>query len=108
MKPIHIFATGRGFRVLETTERSQTGVLTLDPGEASSETPSAHEDSDRTLILLAGELRAETGDEKILLEDGDAELIPATTPHRFINTGRSLATTFNVYARPAFPPTDDL
>ena len=104
MNLTHIFAAGSGFRVLDTTERSQTGLLTLEAGEATGEKPSRHEDSDQTLILLAGELRAEIGDEKETMEDGDAVLVPAKTPHRFINTGKSRATTFSVYAKPAFPP----
>lgn len=106
MKLTHIFAAGSGFRVLDTTERSQTGLLTLAPGESSSDKPSRHEESDQTLVLLAGELRAEIGDEQVVMEDGDAVLVPAKTPHRFVNTGRSRATTFSVYARPAFPPND--
>ncbi len=80
------------------------GLLTLEPGEDTGENPSRHEDSDQTLILLAGELRAEIGDEKETMEDGDAVLVPAKTPHRFVNTGKSRATTFSVYAKPAFPP----
>ncbi len=107
MNVTHIFAAGSGFRILETTERSQTGLLTLSPGESSSEKPSVHQDSDQTLVLLAGELGAEIGDEKFLLEDGDAVLVPAKTPHRFTNTGKSRATTFSVYARPAFPPNEE-
>ncbi|MBA3834204.1 MAG: cupin domain-containing protein [Chthoniobacterales bacterium] len=106
MNLTHIFAAGSGFRVLDTTERSQTGLLTLAPGESTREKPSRHDDSDQTLILLAGELRAEIGDEQAVMQDGDAVLIPAKTPHRFINTGRSRATTFSVYARPAFPPNE--
>lgn len=104
MNVTHIFAAGSGFRILDTTERSQTGLLTLEPGESTGEKPSRHDDSDQTLIVLAGELRAEIGDEKEVLEDGDAVLVPAKTPHRFTNTGKSRATTFSVYARPAFPP----
>lgn len=104
MNLTHIFAAGSGFRILDTTERRQTGLLTLEPGESSSEKPSTHKDSDQTLILLAGELKAEIGDEKATLEDGDAVLVPAKTPHRFTNTGNSRVTTFSVYARPAFPP----
>ncbi|MBA3651971.1 MAG: cupin domain-containing protein [Chthoniobacterales bacterium] len=106
MNLTHIFAAGSGFRVLDTTERSQTGLLTLEPGESSSDEPSTHRDSDQTLIVLAGELRAEIGDEKAVMEDGDAVLVLAKTPHRFTNTGKSRATTFSVYARPAFPPNE--
>ncbi len=108
MNLISIFAAGSGFRVLDTTERSQTGLLTLQPGEASSDRPNQHEDSDQTLILLAGELRAEVGEEVATMEDGDAVLVPAKTLHRFINTGRNRATTFSVYARPAYPPSEEM
>ncbi len=51
MKLTHIFEAGTGFRVIDTTERSQTAVLTL---EATSEKPSRHEESDQTLIVLEG------------------------------------------------------
>lgn len=104
MKLTHIFDAGSGFRVLNTTERSQTGLLTLEAGEATGAKPSTHEDSDQTLVVLKGELTAEIGGETAIMKDGDAVLVPAKTPHRFINTGQSRATTFSVYARPAFPP----
>ena len=104
MKLTHIFKAGTGFRVLDTTERSQTGLLTLEPGEATGEKPSTHHDSDQTLIVLKGELTAEIGGESARMKDGDAVLVPAKTAHRFINSGSSRATTFSVYARPAFPP----
>lgn len=104
MKLTHIFEAGTGFRVIDTTERSQTGLLTLEAGEATGEKPSRHEESDQTLIVLEGELTAEVGDEKAVMKRGDAVLVPARTPHRFINTGKARATTFSVYARPAFPP----
>jgi len=83
----HIFAAGSGFRVLDTTERSQTGLLTLEAGEATGEKPSRHEDSDQTLILLAGELRAEIGDEKETMEEwrcgaGSGEDAASLHPYR--------------------------
>lgn len=40
MKLTHIFEAGTGFRVIDTTDRSQTGLLTLEAGEASGEKPS--------------------------------------------------------------------
>ena len=104
MRLTHIFEAGTGFRVIDPTERSQTGLLTLEAGEATGEKPSTHAESDQTLILLEGELTAEIGGESAVMKDGDAVLVPAKTPHRFINTGQSRATTFSVYARPAFPP----
>lgn len=104
MKLTHIFEAGTGFRVLETTERSQTGLLTLEAGESSSDKPSVHDESDQTLIVLQGELTAEIGRERAGMKVGDAVLVPARTPHKFTNSGAERATTFSVYARPAFPP----
>jgi|GEM_PF-633216 len=104
MKLTHIFQAGTGFKVLETTERSQTGLLTLESGESSSETPSTHAESDQVLVLLEGELTAEIGEESAGMKKGDAVLVPARTPHKFTNSGRERAVTFSVYAGPAFPP----
>ncbi len=56
------------------------------------------------LIVLQGELTAEIGEESAVMKKGDAVVVPARTPHKFINTGRERAVTFSVYAAPAFPP----
>ncbi len=100
----HIFEAGSGFKILETTERSQTGLLTLEVGEATGDKPSTHAESDQVLVVLQGELTAEVGGESEVLDIGDAVTVPAKTPHRFINTGHERAITFSVYALPAFPP----
>lgn len=105
MKLTHIFQAGAGFRVLETTERSQTGLLTLESGEASSHASSVHEQSDQVLLVLRGEVIAEIDDESEL-KRGDAVVVPAKTPHRFVNHGPDGAVTFSVYAPPAFPPNE--
>ena len=104
MKLTNIFQAGTGFRVLGTTERSQTGLLTLEPGEATGDKPSTHAESDQVLVVFQGELTAEVGGETEVMDIGDAVTVPAKTPHRFINTGRERAITFSVYALPAFPP----
>lgn len=104
MKLTHIFQAGTGFKVLDTTERSQTGLLTLEAGESSSDDPSVHADSDQVLVVLQGEVTAEISEESAVLMKGDAVVVPARTPHKFINSGEERAVTFSVYARPAFPP----
>ena len=104
MKLTHVFQAGTGFMVLETTERSQTGLLTLEPGEASSDKPSTHAQSDQVLIVLQGEVTAEIGGESGVMKVGDAVTVPEKTPHTFTNHGQERAVTFSVYAGPAFPP----
>jgi len=92
------------FEVLETTAQSQTAVMILKPGRPSSKEMSVHEKSDQTLLLLAGELHAEVNGEKRTIRRGDTCIIPAGTPHRFENCGKDIATTFNVYSPPEYPP----
>jgi len=70
MKLTHIFQAGIGFRVLETTKRSQTALLTLDPSESSSDKPSRHADSDQVLIVLRGEVTAKIGEEIEVMKNG--------------------------------------
>lgn len=71
-----IFEAGTGFRVIDTTERSQTGLLTLEP-EASNDDPSVNKESDQTLVVLEGELTAEVGSESAIMQAGHAILVPA-------------------------------
>jgi mannose-6-phosphate isomerase-like protein (cupin superfamily) len=90
------------FEVLQTSERSQTAVMTLKPGKSSG-AKEGHKHSDQVLLLLEGEVEAEIGDEKATLKQGDVVLIPAGVKHRFTNQTEKSAVTFNVYAPPEYP-----
>lgn len=92
------------FEVLQTTERSQTAVMNLDPGQASGESSESHPTSDQVLIVLDGEVLAEIGDERARMRKGDVVVIPAGIHHRFENEGGEPARTFSVYAPPAYAP----
>jgi mannose-6-phosphate isomerase-like protein (cupin superfamily) len=92
------------FQVLQTTDRSQTAVMTLSPGGQSSEETNVHSDSDQVLLVVEGAVHAEVAGKKRLLKPGDVCLIPAGTRHRFENAGKDRAVTFNVYAPPEYPP----
>ncbi|MFN2540576.1 MAG: cupin domain-containing protein [Chthoniobacterales bacterium] len=91
------------FEVLQTGGRSQTAMMTLEPGEATGEKAEAHEKSDQVLLMLDGELRGEVGGDRPELRKGDVIIIPAGVKHRFVNRGDKNATTFNVYSPPAYP-----
>lgn len=78
--------------------------MTLEPGEASSERPSIHRESDQALVVLQGEVTAEVAEQTTTLQTSDAVLVPAETPHTFSNRGAERAITFSVYAGPAYPP----
>ena len=92
------------FQVLQTTERSQTAMMTLEPGAATGEKAEAHDKSDQVLLMLDGELIGEVDDERPRLSKGDVIVIPAGTKHRFANASDKPAVTFNVYSPPAYPP----
>ena len=92
------------FEVLQTHERSQTAIMTLQPGDATGEKAEAHEKSDQVLLMLNGELTGEVGNDQPSLAKGDVIVIRAGTKHRFVNRGERAAVTFNVYSPPAYPP----
>jgi hypothetical protein len=49
------------FEVLQTTERSRTAVMRLDPGQSTGEHAESHDKSEQLLLLLEGRLMAEIG-----------------------------------------------
>jgi mannose-6-phosphate isomerase-like protein (cupin superfamily) len=91
------------FEILQTHKRSQTAIMTLEPGKATGSKAEAHEKSDQVLLLLEGELRGELGEKECRLKQGDVIIITAGVKHRFVNDGNAAAVTFNVYAPPAYP-----
>jgi mannose-6-phosphate isomerase-like protein (cupin superfamily) len=91
------------FQVLQTTARSQTAMMSLEPGAATGENE-AHEKSDQVLLVLEGELIGEVGEQRPRLSKGDVVVIEAGTKHRFANASDKVAVTFNVYSPPAYPP----
>jgi mannose-6-phosphate isomerase-like protein (cupin superfamily) len=91
------------FEVLQTTEESQTAMMTLGPGDSTGEKAEAHKKSEQVLLMLEGELMGEVGDERPALRKGDVIIVPAGVKHRFTNRGNKPAGTFNVYAPPAYP-----
>jgi mannose-6-phosphate isomerase-like protein (cupin superfamily) len=92
------------FEVLQTTGRSQTAVMNLAAGESSGDDQESHRSSDQVLLVLEGEILAEIAEEKAKLRQGDVVIVPAGTPHRFENQSEKPASTFTVYAPPAYPP----
>jgi mannose-6-phosphate isomerase-like protein (cupin superfamily) len=104
MDVINISCAKEWFQVLQTTERAQTAMMTLEPGAATGEKAEAHDKSDQVLLMLEGELIGEVGDERPRLSKGDVIVIPAGTRHRFANASGTPAVSFNVYSPPAYPP----
>ena len=92
------------FEVLQTTERSQTAVMRLDPGQSTGEHAESHDKSEQLLLLLEGRLMAEIGGKNLALNVGDVVMIPPRVKHKFTNPSDTRAVTFNVYCPPEYSP----
>jgi mannose-6-phosphate isomerase-like protein (cupin superfamily) len=103
MEILNIGKAREWFEVLQTSERSQTAMMTLEPGDATGARAEAHEKSDQVLLMLDGELTGEVGDQHPNLKKGDVIIVPAGVKHRFMNRAAKPAVTFNVYSPPAYP-----
>jgi mannose-6-phosphate isomerase-like protein (cupin superfamily) len=106
MKIANINESKARFEVLQTTSLSQTAVMTLPPGNKSSEKMNVHEKSDQVLLVIEGEVRADLAGEQRVLRNGDVCIVPAGTKHRFENLGKGAALTFNVYTPPEYAPNE--
>jgi mannose-6-phosphate isomerase-like protein (cupin superfamily) len=102
MKVSNIRDAKSWFSVLQSSRKSQTATMTLAPGKSSGPKGNEHPKSEQVLFVVEGEILAEIGEEKTVLRKGDAVIVPAGMPHRFVNYSGSTAITFNVYAPPAY------
>ena len=106
-KRANIYRTKSWFKVLQTTPRSQTAVMTLGPGQATGDEPEAHKASDQVLLVVGGDLSAEIAGARSQLKAGDVVVIPPGTKHKFTNRGAKPAVTFSVYSPPEYPPNEE-
>jgi quercetin dioxygenase-like cupin family protein len=90
------------FFILQTTTNTQTAVMRLALGDATSPKEERHPHSDQTVLLIEGELDAELAGEVQKVAPGTSLIVPAGTPHRFVNRSGKLAVAFTVYAPPAY------
>jgi mannose-6-phosphate isomerase-like protein (cupin superfamily) len=92
------------FEVLQTTEKTQTAVMRLGPGQATGEQAESHDKSEQLLLLLEGRLMADIGGKSSEMNMGDVVVIPPRVKHKFTNPDDTTAVTFNVYCPPEYPP----
>jgi mannose-6-phosphate isomerase-like protein (cupin superfamily) len=103
MNVSNIHRTSSWFEVLKTTDRSQTAVMRLEPGQPTGEKAELHKNSQQLLLLIEGELTAEVDGMRQNLNAGDVVIIPPGVKHKFGNDGKAPALTFNVYSPPEYP-----
>jgi mannose-6-phosphate isomerase-like protein (cupin superfamily) len=101
MEVVDVFAhRGRFFRVLQQTARSQTAVMTIDPGADAG--PEEHHDGDQIIYVVEGEAIVGIGDREHKAGSGTLVMIPAGQRHHVRNPGRSPLFFVTVYAPPAY------
>src|SRR5688572_19632259 len=103
-KRANIYRPKEWFKVLQTTKRSQTAVMTLGAGQSTGEKAEAHDGSEQVLLLIEGALAAEIGRKRSRMKPGDVVVIPSRVKHKFTNRGKRPAVTFSVYAPPEYSP----
>ena len=91
---------GQFFRVLQQTERSQTGVMTIAPGGDGG--PPEEHDGDQILYVVEGEAIVRIGDREHQAGPGALVMIPARTRHHVRNPGTTPLFFVTVYAPPAY------
>jgi mannose-6-phosphate isomerase-like protein (cupin superfamily) len=91
---------GRFFRVLQQTARSQTAVMTIDPGADGG--PEEEHDGDQVIYVVEGEGLIRIGDREHKAAAGALVMIPAHTRHQVKNPGRGPLFFVTVYAPPAY------
>jgi mannose-6-phosphate isomerase-like protein (cupin superfamily) len=91
---------GEFFRVLQTSARSQTAVMTIAPG-GDGGPPEAHA-GDQIVYVVEGEARLRIGEEEHAAGPGALVVIPAGTRHHVENPGRVPLFFVTVYAPPEY------
>lgn len=91
---------GQFFRVLQETERSQTAVMTIDPGADGG--PEEEHDGDQIIYVVEGEALVRIDDREHKASAGALVMIPARTRHHVKNPGRVPLFFVTVYAPPAY------
>ena len=85
-------------RVLWTGQFTQLVIMTIPPGgEIGAE---VHEENDQVLSFVSGTGRAEVAGEQREVKQGDLVVVPAGTPHNFLNTGPNPLVLYTVYGPP--------
>jgi mannose-6-phosphate isomerase-like protein (cupin superfamily) len=91
---------GEFFRVLQQTERSQTAVMTIAPGEDAG--PEETHRADQIIYIVEGDALVRVEDEERRAGAGSLVMIPAGARHHVHNAGRAPLFFVTIYAPPAY------
>jgi mannose-6-phosphate isomerase-like protein (cupin superfamily) len=96
-------ARGKMFKPLLDTNSLQAAMMTLRPGQASSdEVMDEHPKAEQWLFVISGSGVALGKRSRIAIREGSLLLIKKNEPHQIKNTGRKALVSINFYAPPAY------
>jgi mannose-6-phosphate isomerase-like protein (cupin superfamily) len=100
----HFTTAGRDdFAVLHATGASQAAMMTIPPGESTSEgSDNEHAWAEQWLYVVSGTGEARGAKKTVALKVGSLLLIEKGEPHEIENTGSVPLVTLNIYAPPAY------
>ncbi len=78
---------GRFFEVLQQTDRSQTAVMTVGPGQDAG--PEETHPGDQVVYIIEGEAVVRVSGKEHRAGPGGLLMVPAGTPHHVRTPGRS-------------------
>ena len=96
---IHAYR-GRFFEVLQQTERTQTAVMTIAPGQDGG--PEETHAGDQVVYVIEGHGVLTIAGREHEVGPGTCAMIPAGTLHHVRNPGRTPLFFLSVYAPPAY------
>jgi mannose-6-phosphate isomerase-like protein (cupin superfamily) len=91
---------GRFFEVLQETERSQTAVMTIDPGQDAG--PEETHAGDQIVYVVEGEAVVRVEDHEHHAAAGACVMIPSGARHHVKNPGAGPLFVLTIYAPPAY------
>lgn len=103
MKHVSVLKHRAKFKVIAQGASSQAAMMTLNPGESSSDKPEdEHPKAEQWVYVISGSGRAKFKGRSVAIKEGSLLLIEKNEAHQISNTGRSLLVTLNFYAPPAY------
>ena len=97
------------FKVIASTGSAQAAMMTLRPGQSSSEqVENEHPRAEQWCYVVSGNGRATVGKRTVALKPGSLLLIEKNEPHKITNTGRKAMVTLNLYCPPAYTEDGDV
>ncbi len=101
MKPINILEhKGVFFKILATAEKSQIGVMTIEPGSDSG--PEDIHPGEQIVYVIEGDMTVETQGKRVVVPEGHVFVIASGAQHHLYNKGDKPLFFLTIYTPPAY------